>query len=104
MAGDAHAHAFVGWRLDVAACVAGSRGRNSLDVFEDGLDAPEAASGKNCGLLALGRGQRCIDGWNGNQRLRLFWRPGAKRAKSSSSDQSEYHYYCDASSNIGALH
>src|SRR5216683_1160692 len=34
-------------------------------MFEDGLDAPEAASGKNRGLLALGSGQRRIYGRRG---------------------------------------
>src|SRR5260370_5966573 len=70
VAGDAHAHAFVGRRLDVAARIAGSRRRDAFEMLENGLDAPEATPGKNRGLLARGGGQRPNDGRHTG---RPFW-------------------------------
>src|SRR6266404_4520105 len=61
VAGNAHTHAFVRRGLNVAARVARGHGRNSLQMLENGLHAPKAASGKNRGLVALGRGQGNID-------------------------------------------
>src|SRR5712692_959807 len=87
VAGKAQGYALVGRRLEVAARVAGGHGRNSLKMLENGLDAPEATSGKNRGLLARGSGQRRIDGRRGEGCFRSFRRPRAKCAESSPRDQ-----------------
>src|ERR1700694_2340962 len=104
MAGYSHAHAFVGRRLDVTAGIAGSHGRNSLQMFENGLDAPKAASGKNGGLLALGGGQRRIDSRHGERYFGGFGRPRGKSTESGPTHKANNHHKGDAATNIRTLH
>src|SRR5260370_9800819 len=87
VAGQAQAHAFIGRGLDIATRVAGSRGRNSLEMLEDRLDAPKAAASKNSRLLALGGGQRRIDSRSRERDFRRFRSPRAKSTETSPGDQ-----------------
>lgn len=45
-----------------AASITGGRGKDAASVFENGLYAPETASGKNRDFLAAGRGDRIVHG------------------------------------------
>src|SRR6266853_3598552 len=73
-------------------------------MFEDGLDAPKAASSKNSRLLALGRGQRRIDSRSRERNFRNFGRPRAKGTESGPGDETYNQDESDAATDIGAHH
>src|SRR5436309_2014422 len=73
-------------------------------MFENGLDSPKAASGKNRGLLALCGSQRRIDCRRGESHLWGFRRPGAESAHGGPGNQSDYHDKGYCATNIGTLH
>src|SRR5260370_30850410 len=104
VAGHAHAHAFIGRGLDIATRVAGSRGRNSLEMLEDRLDAPKAAASKNSRLLALGGGQPRIDSRSRERDFRSFRKPRANSTETGPGDESKNQDKSDAAADIGALH
>src|SRR5260370_6487687 len=104
VAGHAYAHAFIGRGLDIATRVAGSCRRNSLEMFEDRLDAPKAAASKNSRLLALGGGQGRIYSRSRDGNFRSFRRPRAKSAESRPADAAQNQEESNAAADIRALH
>jgi len=104
VAGDAHADTFVGTGFDEAAGVTGSDGLDALQVFEDSLDAPEAAAGENGGLPALGRSQRQIGCGGGKRRFGNLRQAGAQRTEGSPGDEADDDGESEPATNVRTFH
>src|SRR5262250_2950685 len=73
-------------------------------MFEDGLDAPEAAAGKNRSLMRFCRGRWRVDGGRGKRRFRSFRRTRAECVDGRPSDDRDDYGEGEAAANVRALH
>jgi hypothetical protein len=77
---------------------------HALEVFKDGLNAPEAATGENGGFLCFAGGQRRVNGGLGKWVARFGGWPSADHANGVPSKKCDYAEYSYGPADCGTAH